>query len=144
MRVREVRHVDVVAQAGAVGRGVVGAEYGERVAAVQGGVDHERDQVRLGVMVLAEAAGRVRAGGIEVAQAGGAQPVHLARPVQRPLDHQLALAIGRAGAMAASSSIGTRFGSPNRLAVEESTKRSTPWRTQASIRVKPPPPFSCR
>ena len=48
MRARQVLHVDVVADAGAVGRVVVVAEDGERRRAAERGVDRARDQVLLG------------------------------------------------------------------------------------------------
>ena len=53
---RQVVDVDVVADARPVGRRVVGAEHLDGRAAAQRGLEDERDQVRLGVVVLAEVA----------------------------------------------------------------------------------------
>ena len=67
--VGQVGDVDVVADAGTVrGRIVVAIDLDVRALA-QGHLEHERDQVGLGPMVLADVAARVRAGGVEVAQA---------------------------------------------------------------------------
>src|SRR6056297_444316 len=73
VRVGEVRHVDVVADRGAVGGGVVGAVHRDAVALTAGDLQHQRDQVGLGVVALGPS-GR-GTGGVEVAQGGGAQPV---------------------------------------------------------------------
>ena len=56
VRAAEVLDVDVVAHRGAVGRRVVGAEDRDRLALAGRRLQHERDQVRLGIVVLARAA----------------------------------------------------------------------------------------
>ena len=89
--------MNVVADAGAVRRRVVQPEHLQRRAPAECRVDGERDQVRLRVVVLAQAPGRVRAGRVEVAERGAAKPMDAVGPVQRALDHALALAVGRAG-----------------------------------------------
>ena len=71
--VGEVENVDVVANAGAVGSGVVVAEDEDLVTAAEGDVEYERDDVGLGLVSLA-AVGQ-RAGDVEVAQRGVAQTV---------------------------------------------------------------------
>ena len=93
----EVRHVDVVADAGAVRRVVVGAKHRQFGAAAEHGVDGQRDQVGFRRVVLAQAALGVGAGGVEVAQAGGAHAVDAFGPAQRALHHPFAFAIGGAG-----------------------------------------------
>ena len=56
MRLAEVLDVDVVADRGAVGRLVVVAEDGDRLSRAAGGDrEHQRDEVRLGVVRLAAA-----------------------------------------------------------------------------------------
>jgi len=95
VRLGQVDDVDVVADARAVGRGVVVAEDGDGRALAEGHLQDERDEVGFGVVVLA-ALGRA-AGCIEVAQAGVAQAVRDVQPVQHPLDRVLALAVRRAG-----------------------------------------------
>ena len=77
MRARQVLHVDVVADAGAVGRVVVVAEDGQGRPPAERGVDRERDEVDLGIVVLAERAVGMAAGGVEVAQ--GDRPQHARR-----------------------------------------------------------------
>ena len=56
----QVIDVDVVADAGAVGRRVVGAEDLDVRALAERGLEDERDQVRFGVVVLADGAVRRR------------------------------------------------------------------------------------
>ena len=85
--------MDVVANAGAVGRRIVGTEHGQRGAAPERGIDHERQQVGLGLVGLAERAVRVRARGIEVAQCRPAQPVCDAVRLECVLDGELRCAV---------------------------------------------------
>jgi len=94
MRLGEIGDMDIVADAGAVRRRVVRAEDGERRAAAEGGADRQRHQVGFGVVILADPAARISAGGVEVAQAGRAQAMDAVGPEQPLLDHQLAFAIG--------------------------------------------------
>ena len=92
VRAAEVLHVHVVADGGAVGRRVVRAEDRDRRCATGGGPQHERDQVRFGLVVLA-----VRAAGarhVEVAQRDRAEAVRAGRVGQHPVDDQLGLAVG--------------------------------------------------
>lgn len=70
VRLGQILHVDVVANAGTVGRGPVLSEERQRPATPQRGVNGERDQVRLRIVVLGEFARRVCPCGIEVAQCG--------------------------------------------------------------------------
>ncbi len=63
VRIGEVVDVDVVADAGAVGRVVVGAEHPETVAVEEGCLHRQRDQVDTEVPVLADAAIGAGAGG---------------------------------------------------------------------------------
>ena len=73
--VGQVLDVDVVADAGAVGRRVVGAEDGDVLALAERDLEDERDQVRLGRVVLADRAVVGGAAGVEVAEGGVAQAV---------------------------------------------------------------------
>ena len=88
----EVLDVDVVAHGGAVARRVVGAEHLHVVAHAGGGPQHQRDQVRLGVVVLAEVPARAR--DVEVAQRGGGEPVGAALVADHAVDRQLGVAVG--------------------------------------------------
>lgn len=77
----ERRTVDVVPDAGAVRGGVVVAKDLERVLGdlADGNLGEEREEVSgLADGVLADQAGRVRAGGVEVAQADRAPDARLA------------------------------------------------------------------
>ena len=66
------------------------------------------------------------------AQASVRSSIHLLSPYGEP------------GSIGAASVIGTVSGVPNGAAVEDSTKRGTPWRTQASISAMPLHAFSSR
>ena len=59
MRVGQVRHMDIVAHRGAVLSRIVGAENLQRRPAPKRRLDRERDQMRLGIVVLADLALRV-------------------------------------------------------------------------------------
>ena len=85
----------VIADAGAVGSRIVAAIHIQRGSASKGRIDHQRNQMRFGTMILPQAAGRIGTGGIEIAQAGAAKPMHLTSPAQRPLDHPFTVAISR-------------------------------------------------
>ena len=61
---------------------------------LRGGVEQHRDQVRLRVVVLADLAVRIGAGGVEVAQRHGAQAVGGGVVAQDLLDHPLRAAVG--------------------------------------------------
>jgi sporulation protein YlmC with PRC-barrel domain len=92
VRVGNVHDVDVVADAGAVRRIVVGPEHIDG-AAVAGRCEGERNEVRLRIMGLADLAVRVGACGVEVAQRHRAQARRTVEVAQHPLDHQLGEAV---------------------------------------------------
>ena len=94
VRLRQVADVDVVADAGAIGGGVVIAEDLDAFALAQGHLQRQRDEMRLGMMILA-ALGR-GASGVEVAQRGIAQAVHAVEPVEQALQDVLRFAVGAA------------------------------------------------
>ena len=97
MRGRQIEHVHVVAHARPVARRIVVAVDRHAVAAAGGGLQHDRDQVRLRIVPLAVP--RARAGGIEIAQTHAAQPEGAAVPGDRALEGQLRLPVrvGRRG-----------------------------------------------
>ena len=84
--------MDVVAHGGAVARRVVGAEHLDVLAHAGRGLEHERDQVRLGLVVLAQLPARAR--DVEVAQRGGRQPVRAALVADHQVDRELGRAVG--------------------------------------------------
>ena len=95
MRLGEIGDVHVVAYAGPVRGRPVLPEDDELRPPAERRVDHQRHEMRLGLVVLAERAFGIGAGRVEIAQPRAAQPVHAIGPVERALDHVLALAIGR-------------------------------------------------
>src|SRR5690606_31382335 len=68
MGLGKVADVDVIAYAGAVGRGVIGAVHRDGRALTERGLDRDLDQVRRADSRLAAAASRIRPGDVEVAQ----------------------------------------------------------------------------
>ncbi len=87
MGVREIGHVHIVAHAGAVVRVVVGAEDGNvRPGAVRR-LQHQRDEVRFRIVLLAQLALGIGAAGVEVTQRDGAQTMRgtgVAQDLPRP------------------------------------------------------------
>ena len=65
----QVVDVDVVAEAGAVPRGIIGAEHLQRRVASECGADRQRDQVCLWRVILAQASIVRRTRGVEIAEA---------------------------------------------------------------------------
>ncbi len=94
MRFNQIPDVDIVADRCAVGCRIVVAEDFQRWPFAQRGVDGERDQMRFGVVLLAQFPVGVAAGNIEIAQCGPPQTVAGAVPAQHLLDHELGLAVG--------------------------------------------------
>ena len=75
MRVGQIVDVDVVADACAVGSRVVVAEHLHGRPLAERCLHHQRDEVQRLAPVLADATVGAGAGGVEVAQADGTQPV---------------------------------------------------------------------
>ncbi len=71
----EVVDVDVVAEAGAVGGRVIGAEDFDVFAFAEGDVEDEGNEVGFGGMVFADLAVGGGSGGVEIAEGGGAEAV---------------------------------------------------------------------
>ena len=67
--------VDVVADAGAVGRGIVGAEDVQLWALARCGAEGERDQMCFGIVEFADFSAFVGTGGVEITQGGEAEAV---------------------------------------------------------------------
>ena len=90
MRHRQIAHMDVVADAGAVRRRVVGAEDLGGLPAGEA-VEHHGDEVEGGHVAQVVPAG---AGHVEVAQAGPAQSPGPLAVGHHPLADELGLAVG--------------------------------------------------
>ena len=86
--------MDVVAHGGTVRSRVVVAENGDLVQPAHRGEDCPRDEVRLGVVVLADFAVRVAAAGVEVSEAHRAQAVGRFVVRQRVFDGELRASVG--------------------------------------------------
>jgi len=93
--VGEVGYVDVVADAGAVGGGIVFAEDEDLFAAAEGNVEDEGDDVGFGLVGLA-AVGE-GSGYVEVAEGGVAEAVEAVEPAEHMLDEELGFAVGVRG-----------------------------------------------
>ena len=87
VRVGQIGHVDVVAQARAVRRRVVVAEHLQALAAGRG-VDRARDDVNLRRVILAELAVGIGAGGVEIAKRDRADAVRALEVRKRALDRR--------------------------------------------------------
>ena len=108
MRLGKVGHVDEIADGGAIGRRIVGAEDLDPGSLAERRRDDQRDQVGFRIVLLAKFPVRISARGIEVAEGDRAQVV--------------------SGVVSAS-------GTPYVAQVEEKTMRSTPASNIASNRA---------
>ena len=93
MGIGQIHHVDVVADAGAVGGGVVGAVNGDVVADALGRFQDDGDQVRLRVVGFADGAIEGSAGGIEIAQCHIAETVGFREVAHHVFNDQLCTAV---------------------------------------------------
>ena len=97
MRPRQIKDMHVVADAGAIGCVVIGAVDFDRVTLPQGDLQDERDQMRFGIMRLADMPVGVGTTGIEVAQAAvfyAVEPIH---PAEQAFRHIFRFAVYAAG-----------------------------------------------
>ena len=90
----QVVDVDVVADAGPVGRLVVGSVDLDVGALAHRRLDGQRNQVRLRAMILAAKTVVARAAGVEIPQGRIVQPARAALVVAHPLHGPLALPVG--------------------------------------------------
>lgn len=90
----EVVDVDVVSDAGAVGGGVVGAENGDSFDVTADGHEDAGDKVGFGVVVLADAAIKVTATSVEVAEEDRLEAKGGFAVAEDALEHEFAGAIG--------------------------------------------------
>ncbi len=92
MGLREIEDVDVIADAGAVRRLVIGAEDRDMLLLAERDFQDVRNEVRFDAVILAEFFGG--ASGVEVAQRHVAQAVDFVVPAEHFLEHQLRFAVG--------------------------------------------------
>ena len=85
--------MDIVADAGAVARGIIVAKDGHMVALAVRDLQDDGDEVCFGVMGLADLARHMCAAGVEVAQRDKMNPVRNESPVEHPLHRQFRIAI---------------------------------------------------
>ena len=91
VRLREIEDVDVVADARAVGRLVVGAVDFDVLLLPERDLQDVRDEVRLDAVIFAEGLGG--AGGVEVAQGDVVEAVDFVIPAEDFLEDQLRFAV---------------------------------------------------
>ena len=97
VRLREVNDVDVIADAGAVGRGIIGAVNFALCGLAKRDLEDVGDEMSFDAVMFAEFfAG---AGGVEIAEGDEFEPVNLVIPVQHLLEHQFGFAVGIDGAL---------------------------------------------
>ncbi|MNV59600.1 hypothetical protein D3C71_1520310 [compost metagenome] len=101
MRVRQIAHMDVIPDAGAIFRRIVFAEDGDALALLQGSLEHERNQMAFGTVVFTDLAAYMGACGVEIAKRHIFDAQHLIEPGHHPLHRQLRLPvyIGRLSAV---------------------------------------------
>ena len=93
--VGEIFNVNIVANAGAVGGGIVFAVDADGFAAAERGVEHERDEMRFGLVIFTVASDCAR--DVEVAKRGVAKAVCDTHPAHHIFTEQLAFAVGIGG-----------------------------------------------
>src|SRR5688572_32564257 len=89
----QIRNVDVVANAGSIRSRIVRAEDLRFLLPAESGIEHQRYQVRLRVVILTYIPIGIRAGGIEIAEREVFDSVDLPKPLQGALEGKLGLAI---------------------------------------------------
>src|SRR6185369_1119980 len=92
VRLCEIKHMDVVADAGSVHGVVIGTEDGDAGTRSGSNLKDEWNEVSLRIVSLAQF---IRgASGVEVAKAGVVQMMNSVKPVQHSLDQELRFAVG--------------------------------------------------
>src|SRR5215213_3268353 len=91
MRRDQIRNVDVIADAGAIRCGIVGAVDLRGLTLTQRNTQDKRNEMGFGLVRFA-ALGQ-RATGIEITQGGKMQSMDLSIPIQSLLDHQLGMPV---------------------------------------------------
>ncbi len=86
VRAGKIADMNVIADACAVWRGIVGTEDGDVLALSQRHLQRERNQVRLGHVILAKITGSSRS--VEITEAGIPQSVDAVKPGQHLLHEQ--------------------------------------------------------
>ena len=94
MRRSQVVDVNVVANARAVWRGIVVAENANALTFTNRHLQHDRDQVRLGIVVFPDVARQRSPGRVEISQCCVPDPVSPGIILQSPFDDQLREPVG--------------------------------------------------
>ena len=97
----QVHNMDIVPNTGAVRSGIVGAEDGNALPLALSRLEHQRDQMGFGGMVLTDESARRGARGIEVPQGYIFQAIGGMAPVHQPLHRQFGLPVGVGGGLGA-------------------------------------------
>src|SRR5581483_5732533 len=97
MGLGQINDVDIIPDAGAVGRGIIGAVNLALGGLAERDFEDVRDEVGFDAMMFAEfLAG---AGGVEIAEGDKLEAVDLVIPVQHLLEHELGFAVGVDGTL---------------------------------------------
>ncbi len=92
MGLGEIDHVDVIADAGAVRGGVIGAVDFAMFFLAEGDLEHIGDEVGFDAVVFAVLFGG--AGGVEVAEGDVFELVDASVPMEHPFEHEFGFAVG--------------------------------------------------
>ena len=93
----EIIDMDVVADGGAVGCGIIAAEDGELRAPAKRRIDEKRQRMGLGRMAFADTRLWIGPGGVEITQRGVVQAMRGAAILQHIFHRQFAARIGADG-----------------------------------------------
>ena len=93
VRLSQIGHMDIIANAGTVGRFIISAEYFNVLAPAGCRIQYQRNQMGLGIMIFSDFAIRVGTGCVKIAQANMLQPVSGPVILQDFFDHAFGLAI---------------------------------------------------
>ncbi|GCE85355.1 hypothetical protein MSKU9_3496 [Komagataeibacter diospyri] len=97
MRVSQIGHMDIVANAGAIMCRIIIAKQLQPRTTPQDAVNCQRDQMCFRLMIFPQPPQRVSACCVEIAQAGATHAMNAVCPYKRPLDKEFAFAIRGAG-----------------------------------------------
>ena len=84
----------VVAQASAIRRIVIRAKYFDMIATTRGRIEHERDEVRLWLVVFTDCAVLCCASGVKVTKSSEAEAVSMSKRFEAIFHIELGLSVG--------------------------------------------------
>ena len=126
MRLSQIIDMNVVANASAVRRWIIGAEDLQLRALSCRGSQRQRNQMGFGIVRFTDFAALIRPCGVEIAQTGKAQSVRIVVTLQSVLKKSFDTPYGFTGGRGRSSVIGIFDGLPYTAQVEEKINLRTP------------------